>query len=427
MRSLANEARVARHLAVLDEATWEFSRAGVAGASLGAIAQRVGLTRAGLYNYCADRHDLVHQCYLRACALIQTDLHRAAATPSNGLDKVAAFLRLALDVDHPPVAVLSELGFLSGEQQASIREARGKNVSALRSLVAEGIEDGSIRACDLDITCVAIFGILSWAPLSRYWIDFEDATLASRMSTAIPSLIMEGAAAEGVKIPKSRKRLADIVRVEHKSDRDKRLETLARAGSRLFNERGIDGVSLDEVAAAVGLTKGAVYHAFDSKPAFVAYCYHRAFDLYERIMDVAEAGATGVEYMMIATELNVEAQLIDLHPLWMTIGFDMFPNDLRRDLVARSGALLQRSIRRTERDLQDGSLRPFDPLPVKLAWVGSFGYLSQWLPEGGDRPPAEIAQEISHLLMLGLRPRAGSHRKARAAHAAAAGAKTKRA
>src|SRR5580700_2718184 len=78
MRSLIDEARAARHAAVLDEATREFTLAGVAGAELGSIAKRVGITRAALYNYCTNRHDLVHQCYLRTCELIDSDLERAS-------------------------------------------------------------------------------------------------------------------------------------------------------------------------------------------------------------------------------------------------------------------------------------------------------------------------------------------------------------
>ena len=60
-RSLSDEAREARHRAVLDEATIEFMRSGVSSAELALIARRVGLTRAALYNYCSDRYDLVYQ------------------------------------------------------------------------------------------------------------------------------------------------------------------------------------------------------------------------------------------------------------------------------------------------------------------------------------------------------------------------------
>src|SRR5437773_9817556 len=44
---------------------------------------------------------------------------------------------------------------------------------------------------------------------------------------------------------------------------------LLEAGLRAFAERGLDLRTLDEVAAAAGLTKGAIYRHFPSKGAFL--------------------------------------------------------------------------------------------------------------------------------------------------------------
>jgi AcrR family transcriptional regulator len=403
MRSLAGEARAARHAAVLDEATVEFNRVGVAGASLAAIARRVGLTRAGIYNYCADRVDLVHQCYRRACDLTQADLARAAAGGGRGLDKVTAFIRLAVELDHPPVAVLSELAFLPEARRADVQAARARNVETLKALIGLGVEDGSIRPCDADLACQTIFGMLSWAPLGRAWLDNDDDTFAIRMAAAIPGLIIDGVAAEGAPVPPMRRRIADVIVPGEGSEKDQRLETLARAGSRLFNRRGIDGVSLDDVAAEVGATKGLVYHYFDGKPAFVAHCYDRAFEIYDRIMSVAETGETGLDCSRMALGLNVEAQIEDLHPLSLTTGLEILPEAARKRFSDRTGSLAARSVELGRRGVKDGSLRPFDLEPVALASAGAFSHLSKWLSPGDNRPAAEISDEVSRLFLLGLR------------------------
>ena len=410
MRSLAGEARAARHAAVLDEATVEFNRTGVAGASLAAIAQRVGLTRAGIYNYCADRVDLVRQCYLRACDLTQADLARAAAGGGRGLDKVTTFIRLAVELDHAPVAVLSELAFLPDARRDEVRAARMRNVETLKALVGQGVEDGSIRACDADLACQTIFGMLAWAPLGRSWTDNAEDTFVIRMAAAIPPLIADGVAPDGARISIPKHRLADVITAEPGSEKDQRLEALARAGSRLFNRRGIDGVSLDDVAAEVGATKGLVYHYFDSKPAFVAHCYDRAFEIYDRIMSVAETGDTGLECSLMALELNVEAQLDDLHPLSLTTGFEIFSETVRVRFTGRTNSLAARSVELARRGVKDSSLRPFDLEPVALASAGAFSHLSKWLPPGDNRPVTEIAGEVSRFFLLGLRRGGGGDR-----------------
>jgi AcrR family transcriptional regulator len=59
---------------------------------------------------------------------------------------------------------------------------------------------------------------------------------------------------------------------------------LLDAGLGVFAERGIDLATLDEVAAAAGFTKGAIYRQFPSKSAFV-------LALFEQYAAVARAGA----------------------------------------------------------------------------------------------------------------------------------------
>ena len=403
MRSLADEARAARHAAVLDEATREFTLAGVASAQFSSIARRVGLTRAALYNYCSDRHDLVHQCYIRTCDLIQSDLQRAALTYGRGLDKVATFIELVTSASHPPIAIFSETGLLSESQRASLLAAREQNVATLRSLLAGGIEDGSIRPCNAAVVSQAILGILSSAHISRAWLDPAEKDLPRRMAQALPEVVVDGAAARQVELAPMRKRLADVPMPSFTSAREKKLEMLARAGSRLFNERGIDGVTLDEVASELGLTKGVIYHAFDSKPAFVAFCYHRSFDIYERIIDVAAECSDGIEYTRAIAELHVELQLSDIHPLRLTTGIENFPPKLRMELVSRMSAVLDRTVELNERGIRDGSLRDFDIAPVKLASVGAFGFISQWLPTPRRTSKSALAREISNFLLFGLR------------------------
>src|ERR1700742_1373180 len=53
---------------------------------------------------------------------------------------------------------------------------------------------------------------------------------------------------------------------------------LLRAASRLFRQRGIDGVGVAEVAKAAGLTHGALYAHFPSKDALVAEAFSYGVD-----------------------------------------------------------------------------------------------------------------------------------------------------
>ncbi|SPA56495.1 TetR/AcrR family transcriptional regulator [Cupriavidus taiwanensis] len=59
---------------------------------------------------------------------------------------------------------------------------------------------------------------------------------------------------------------------------DKNREAIEQASSRLFRERGLNGVSVAEVMAGAGLTHGGFYGHFASKDALAAQACKRAFE-----------------------------------------------------------------------------------------------------------------------------------------------------
>src|SRR5580693_8164542 len=54
--------------------------------------------------------------------------------------------------------------------------------------------------------------------------------------------------------------------------------SLLQAAGRLFNEKGIDGVGVAEVAKEAGLTHGALYAHFPSKDALAAEAFAHGFE-----------------------------------------------------------------------------------------------------------------------------------------------------
>jgi AcrR family transcriptional regulator len=61
---------------------------------------------------------------------------------------------------------------------------------------------------------------------------------------------------------------------------------MLEAAARLFTERGFDGVSMDEIADAVGITKPMLYAYFESKEGLYVACIERAA---EPVLDVVRS------------------------------------------------------------------------------------------------------------------------------------------
>ncbi|MBP7648689.1 MAG: TetR family transcriptional regulator [Phenylobacterium sp.] len=403
--------RAARRDLLLDEAARRINAQGAGAIVLNDIAEQVGLSRNALYYYVADRADLVFRTYLRACETMTDDLvtaHEQGQTPA---ERLALFIRTSLALERPSQAVLSDIDFLPEPQRGLIREHHRRNVAHLQAMIAEGVASGAFRPCETEVAAQALIGMLSWARLSAGWLGYRDGRAArKRMIAAISELVLGGFGAG----PETGRCEIDVETLtarpfnafDRRQTNEIKITQLIAAASRLFNRRGIGGTSLDEISAAVGATKGAVYHYFDDKADLVVRCYRRAFDLYDVFMDTAVAtGKTGFERALICLHLNVQAQAGPLSPLMLQPGRTALPAEEVARFSQSSRKLRMTSTRSLKQGVADGSCRACDATFAAEVAAGIFLWLPKWLPEGYPLTPVRIADEITNLFALGLETR----------------------
>ncbi|WP_304170044.1 TetR/AcrR family transcriptional regulator [Phenylobacterium aquaticum] len=405
--------RAARRDLLLDEAARQINAVGAGAIVLNDIAEQVGLSRNALYYYVADRADLVFRAYQRACEAMTDDLVAAEELGAGPAERLALFVESQLAFDRPAQTVLSDIDFLPEPQRGMIREQHQRNVAALQAQIAEGVTLGLFRPCETEIAAQALIGLISWARLSAGWLGYRDGRAARRrMIAAISDLFLRGFAAGSQPTP-----LCDIdaealtARPFNAFDRRQtneiKITQLIAAASRLFNRRGIDGASLDEISAMVGATKGAVYHYFDDKADLVVRCYRRAFELYDVFMDTALArGRNGFEKAIICLHLNVQAQAGPLSPLMLQPGRLALPEDDRAAFTRASSRLRMASTRSLRQGVADGSVRPCDTAFIGEVAAGVFLWLPKWLPDSYPLTPLRIADEVADLIAYGLEVRA---------------------
>jgi AcrR family transcriptional regulator len=393
--------------AVLAEAASQFNRRGIGRTSLSEIAGALGLTRAALYYYVDDRDELVFQCYARACELAANDLD-AAANADRGLDRVIDTLRRLLSPERPATAIVGEIGFLSGSLREVILKSHRRNTNTFLRFIASGIDDGSIRHCDAEIVGQALLGMLNWIPLSPGWTDEAAATYQSRMLEAVIDLIRNGVAASRDAAVAALVDIWDLVprpgnAFDKKEIAAAKIEQLLMTASRLFNKNGIEATSIDDIAGSLGATKGAFYHYLNDKDDLIRRCYARAFDLYERIIDTAEAtGATGLERGIIGLHLNVQAQVNGPWPLAPIIGAEALSPRARGEFTKRARQTEKRFTRFAIDGMADGSYRACDAEPIAIAGAGAFAWIPKWLPDNDKRGARRIADETADFFARGL-------------------------
>jgi AcrR family transcriptional regulator len=392
---------------MLEGATAIFNARGIAGVSLAEIAERLGLSRPTIYYYVNDRAELAFQCYLRACERTAEDLATASEAPG-GLERVLAFITVALAPERPPAAVLSDIGSLAPAQAQIVSVAHQRNVATLIQFIDEGILDGGIRPCDREVAAQSIMGMIAWAQVSPQWVSGRDTrAFRSRLRAAVIALMNGGVARGRQAFPRTVSAQAFLPGRFNAFDRRETAELkvaqLLEAASRLFNRQGIESTSLDEIAEAIGATTGAVYHYLPTKLDLVARCYERGFDLFERFAQTAVAtGRTGLERTQIGLHLNVQGQAGPLSPLMPQPGLEALPEAPRLALVRRAAALHRLTGQCLRQGIADGSGRERDILLTSLISAGLFAWIPKWLPEGSARDPYALADAVCEIWSFGL-------------------------
>jgi AcrR family transcriptional regulator len=73
-----------------------------------------------------------------------------------------------------------------------------------------------------------------------------------------------------------------------------------RAALRLFVEKGVDGTSIRDVAAAAGVSEGALYRHYDSKDALVWALFADSFVGFARKLDALQDAVSGTRAKLAA-------------------------------------------------------------------------------------------------------------------------------
>jgi AcrR family transcriptional regulator len=400
--------RDARRDALLEAAAAEFNARGVSRASISRIAGAKGLTRAAVYYYVQDREDLVFQAYRRSCQMTADDLATAAESEGGAMARLEAFIRRALDSSRPPRAVLGDLDFLTGNRRQIIAEAQGANVERLRSFLREGADAGELRDCDDEIVAQALVGMIAWIPQSAEWVEGADADYRARAVEALIDVLAHGEAADpawtftppiaiGAFFP------AAPDPFDRPAVAEAKVERLLMAASQVFNRRGVDGASLDDVVRELGATKGAFYHYLTNKTELVVRCQERANRLYDAFAEAADRlGRTSLEKATVGLYLLVQAHASGLSPLVQLTGHEAFPTAARRAMRRRNRAVQQHYQRFGELSRRDGAMRAIDVNAVTQLSAGAFEWLPKWFDPADPRAASALAEEMVALFVHGL-------------------------
>ncbi|MGA7079467.1 MAG: TetR/AcrR family transcriptional regulator [Terriglobales bacterium] len=197
-------------------------------------------------------------------------------------------------------------------------------------------------------------------------------------------------------------------------------QEILRTAARLFQQRGYDATSMNDVAAALKLSKGGLYHHFQSKDEILFHIMSHAMQITEervinvvRRIDAGRIGATRldvteerlrtlirlhIQVVLSPEDREITVMLHENHPL---------PPALRRKINARKKDYLhfvEHLIADVQRDVQRKRNSPqsaVTPRAAALALVGMINWIYQWYKPDGPLTGDAIVQQYTEIFFRG--------------------------
>jgi AcrR family transcriptional regulator len=184
-----------------------------------------------------------------------------------------------------------------------------------------------------------------------------------------------------------------------------RSEEVYRAALRLFREKGYHATSMQDIAAAVGLYKGSLYHYIGGKEDLLVQVFERAMgtllaDVEQIVADPSLRPTAQlrliVQAHVAAVSENLDALTVYLHEFRALAGESLTNVRAQRDRYAELVAeIVKRGVGIGEFETPDAGI-------ATLGLLGMCNWVCQWYRPGGRLGPGEIGGYFADLVLGGL-------------------------
>ena len=182
-------------------------------------------------------------------------------------------------------------------------------------------------------------------------------------------------------------------------------QEILRTAARLFQQQGYDATSMNDVAAALKLSKGGLYHHFQSKDEILFDIMSHAMDITEeRVINAARRVEGAEERLRTLIRLHIEVvlspedreitvMLHENHPL---------PPTLRRKINGRKKDyvhFVENLVADVQR--QRNSTSQVTPRAAAFALVGMINWIYQWYRPDGSLTGDALVRQYTDLFFRG--------------------------
>jgi len=184
------------------------------------------------------------------------------------------------------------------------------------------------------------------------------------------------------------------------------VESLLAVAVKVFNEKGYDGTSMDDLSRRLGRTKSSIYHHVTGKEELLRLALDRALDALFAVTDEpgfrAGRAIERLEHLVRGSVLVLAAELPYVTLLLRVRG----NTRVERAALARRRRFDEIVSVLVAEAEADGDVRPdVDPATTARLLFGTVNSLVEWYRPRGAVPAAELADAVTKIAFDGLRVR----------------------
>src|SRR5579864_455688 len=176
-----------------------------------------------------------------------------------------------------------------------------------------------------------------------------------------------------------------MARVANGAPPRERAEEVYAAALRLFTEKGYHATSMQDIAAAVGLYKGSLYHYIGGKEELLVQVFERAMgSLLERVERVvADTSISPAHQLRMLIRAHVEAVASNLDALTVYLhDFRALTGDALEVVRGQRDRYRELVATVVERGVRAGEFKATDVGIATLGVLGMCNWLAQWYRPG---------------------------------------------
>jgi AcrR family transcriptional regulator len=347
--------------AIIAAATGILNRRGVKGMTLADVAASVDLITTSVTYYFKKKEDLAVACFLSSIERFDVLVSAAMGGP-DPRERLFRFLKLYLELnqrirraEEAPVAVFADIRALRDPHQKQVTEAYNKLFRRVRALLQDYPDqlDRHVANARTHIVLEQLWWSQNW--LARYDIDDYE-----RIGERFYDILANGLGAKSSSWSPDHTPHIELPPVTHQ---ERARDTFLKAATRLINQRGYRGASVEKISAQLNVTKGSFYHHNEAKDDLVIACFERSFNIIKRVQSAAmqEAG-THWRRLCSAAGALIAFQMSDSGPLLRTSAISALPETIRQDMLNRWNRSSDRFSAMISDGIAEGSIRPVDPV-----------------------------------------------------------------